>query len=268
MKFIKHIGFALCSALLISSCTKVIDVKLNEAAKKYVIDGTVTDAPGGCKVKISQTKKFSDDNTFPGVSGATVTITDNTGTTTTLTEGAQGEYVAPALVALSGRQYTLKVAVGGQTFTAISDMPQRVALDTLYMTTENLFGDMWTLANIEFNDPAGRGNNYRFRQYVNGQQVKQIFGGNDDYTDGKRMSAKLFIDPGVVDDYKIKSGDTITVDFMCIDLVTYKYWFSLYMSATGNSQSAAPANPVSNIQGGALGCFSAYSLQTRSVVAQ
>jgi len=52
----------------------------------------------------------------------------------------------------------------------------------------------------------------------------------------------------------------------CIDKNVYEYWYSLDQSSTGSSQSAAPGNPVSNMQGGALGYFSANTLQSRSVV--
>ncbi|MEO6219108.1 MAG: DUF4249 domain-containing protein, partial [Ginsengibacter sp.] len=69
-------------------------------------------------------------------------------------------------------------------------------------------------------------------------------------------------------DEKIMSGDTILLDMQCIDAAVYKYWFSLNQSATGNSQSASPANAVTNINGGALGYFSAHTLQTKSVIVQ
>ena len=53
-----------------------------------------------------------------------------------------------------------------------------------------------------------------------------------------------------------------------IDPVVYKYWFSLSQNATGETQSASPANPVSNIKGGALGYFSAHTISTKSIIAQ
>ncbi len=56
---------------------------------------------------------------------------------------------------------------------------------------------------------------------------------------------------------------------MCIDAAVYKYWYSfLTGGASGDSNSASPANPVTNIKGGALGYFSAHTLQTKTVVVQ
>lgn len=48
----------------------------------------------------------------------------------------------------------------------------------------------------------------------------------------------------------------------CVDKAVNLYFVS--MSQT-NGESATPANPVSNIAGGALGYFSAYTKQIKKV---
>jgi len=65
---------------------------------------------------------------------------------------------------------------------------------------------------------------------------------------------------------KINTGDVVKVDMECVDKNVYEYWYSLDQGSTGSSQSAAPGNPVSNMQGGALGYFSANTLQTKNAV--
>src|SRR3546814_20603246 len=84
--------------LWVTSCEKVIDLNLKGVEAKYVIEGTLSNQPGDCQVLISQTKDFDQDNDFPVISGATVTIL-STGdeTATTLTEKAPGIYKAPPL---------------------------------------------------------------------------------------------------------------------------------------------------------------------------
>ena len=63
------------------------------------------------------------------------------------------------------------------------------------------------------------------------------------------------------------SGDQVTVDMLCLDPAVYKYWYSLDRGATGGGISGAtPANPVTNISGGALGYFSAHTLQSKTMV--
>lgn len=252
-------------AVALSSCTEVIDIDLNNAEKKYVIEGTITDKAGGCRVLITQTKNFDENNNFPGVGGAAVTITDNAGNATALMETSAGVYEAPLLVAVAGATYTMHVTIDTASFTASSMMPVRVPFDSLYITDETLFGGNWKLANVEYNDPPGKGNGYLFVQRVNGVKTKQIYTTNDDITDGNHQSIKLYLQPNTEDEDKLKTGDSVQVEMICLDAAMYKYWYSAGQSSTGSSQSASPANPVSNIQGNALGYFSAQAVEKKAV---
>lgn len=254
-------------ALLLTSCEKVIDLDLNEAEKKYVVEAVITDQPGTARVLITQTKNFDEDNNFPGIAGAAVTITESGGATTVLTETAAGVYEAPSLVAATGKTYELVVNVGGNTFSASCRMPVKSNLDTIFVTDEFLFTDTRKIVNVEFRDPPGRGNNYRFVQYVNTKKEDEIFIQNDDYTDGRDINNRLYFFAEDDDTASlIKSGDTIKIEMLCIDQPVYTYWFSLLRSAVGNDGQATPSNPVTNMQGGALGYFSAHTLQEKTMV--
>lgn len=250
------------------SCEQVIDLDLNGAEKKYVIEAVVADKAGTARVLISQTKDFDQDNNFTGISGATVTITEAGGATTVLGETIAGIYENSGLVASSGKTYSLSVKIGSNQFSAVCTVPQKVNLDTVYVSDEFLFTETRKIVNTEYKDPAGRGNSYRFIQYVNTKKENQILIQNDEYTDGRYVNTKLFYFSDDDDDEEegIKSGDEIKVDMLCIDPAVFKYWYSLSRSATGTSGQATPANPVSNMQGGALGYFSAHTLQTKSFI--
>jgi hypothetical protein len=254
------------TTILASSCQKVIHVDLNSAEKKYVIEAMITDQPGTAQVLISQTKNFDENNDFPGVTGATVTISENGGTPVAMNETTAGKYEHPTLTGASGKTYALSVSVAGKTFTAVSIMPQRVNLDTIFTTDELLFTETRKIVNTVYKDPPGRGNNYRFIQYINTKKGTQVIVNNDDYTDGRTVYNKLFYFPDDNDSNKIKSGDSVRIDMLCIDANVYRYWFSLDRSSTGGSGQATPSNPVSNLQGGALGYFSANTLQTKKML--
>jgi hypothetical protein len=256
--------------LPLNSCEKVIDLDLNEAAKKYVIEGILTDLPGTARVLISTTKNFDEDNSFPGVNGATVTITEIGGTTTTFIRTSDGIYESTALVGVSGKTYSLSVTIAGETFSAVCNMPQKVNLDTIFVSDEILFGETRKIVNTIFTDPAGLGNSWRFVQYVNGKKEDQLMIRDDEYSDGRRINNKLFYFTDDEDNEKdeIESGDEVMIDMLCIDPVIYKYWWSLFRSSTdvGGQGQATPSNPVTNIQGGALGYFSAHTLQTKTMI--
>ena len=248
------------------SCEKVIDIKLRESEINYVVEGVITNEPGGCRVSITQTKNFTEDNQFAGVSGATVTIKDN-GLTIALAETQPGVYEATQLKGMQGHVYELTVSIGDQVFTATYTMPQPVNMDTLYIS-EGPFGQ-FRFATVRYSDPAGINNGYRFVQYLNGVKDPEIFWENDEFTDGLSIITQL--DTGVDeedDPRNIKSGDEVTVEMLSLDEAIYKYWYSIRSGGgDGNGGVAAPANPLTNIRGGALGYFSAHSIDRKTIIA-
>lgn len=266
MKQLKAIVAALVLAIGFSSCQKVIDVKLDEADKKVVIDAVITDQAGGCIVKVSQTKKFNESNDFNGLSGAQVSIKAPDGSITPLSETSTGIYKHASLSGQPGKQYELTVTVNGQTFIGTSVMPEAVVLDSIYIKTQKFFDEDETFSNVMFVDPEGERNYYRLLQFVNGEKSKGSFIIDDDLSDGKLFNTTLYFLPDDDED-KIKPGDMVSIEMQCVDASVYKYWFSLEQSSTGSSQSAAPSNPVSNISGGALGYFSAQVVSSMSVQA-
>ncbi len=260
-KYIAYI-FILLAVNFLASCEKVIDVKVDDAAKKYVIEGVLTDQPGSCMVMITQTKGFNEDNDFSGVNNAKVTITDDAGVVSNLTQTGAGLYES-SLKGVPAKTYTLQVNIGGEVSTGVSKMPLPVSLDSLYITEVSFFSTTSKLVNVQYSDPITSGNNYRFVKFVNRIKNKGIYVQNDDLSNGRVSTATLFSR-----DSDISKGDTVKVEMQCIDPVIYKYWFSLSQSATGETESASPANPVSNITGGALGYFSAHTVITKSIIAK
>jgi hypothetical protein len=261
-----QIVLVIFSLFLFTSCEKVIQLDLNGAEKKYVIEAVITDQPGTARVLITETKDFDQDNNFPGIGGAAVSISENGGPVTIIHETSSGIYEDPLFVGSTGKTYTLSVTIGSKNFSATSSMQQKVNLDTIFTTDEILFADIRKIVNAVYREPAGRGNNYRFIQYVNGLKEDQVLIQNDDYTDGRTVTSKLFYFADEDDNRIIQSGDTVKVDMLCIDPAIYRYWFSLDRSSIGGSGQATPSNPVTNMQGGALGYFSAHTLQTKTMI--
>ncbi len=265
MKSLTQIGASVLMILLFASCEKVISINLNDTEKRYVIEGNLSNEGGNCTVTITQTKNFNEDNNFPGVSGAIVTVSDNGSAPKQLTETTPGNYTTTAINGTIGHTYTLNINVGGRTFTSTSKMPVLVKLDSLYVEESFFFGDSTKVVNVKYSDPVETGNAYQFVQYKNSVEEKTVFVINDDYTNGRPVTTPLFIFSDDDEDKKLKTGDIIKIVMKCIDPGYYKYLFSID-AATGSSNNATPANPVSNITGGALGYFSAHTTQSKSLV--
>jgi len=258
-------------ALLLSSCEKAIDLKLNDTSPQYVIEGVLTNETGSCKVLISETKKFTDDNTFIGVSNAQVSINTN-GANYNLNGTAAGIYQNNILTGVPGQTYQLNVSINGKTFTGICTMPQPVALDSIYLvkdnTGNNKDGSTRKYATVQYKDPVAIKNYYRFVQYINGRKEQTVFVDGDEFTNGQMVNKRLDYSNKNDDPAKdIRPGNQITIEMLCLDAPVYKYWYSLTSSSSGDGNNAAPANPLTNIQGGALGYFSAHTIQRRTLVA-
>jgi hypothetical protein len=258
MRFISFTIGVMLSALVLTSCEKVIDVDVKEADKNYVIEGVVTNEQGGCLVRISRTKSMQDNNEPDGISGAQVQIRDERGVVTRLEETAPGLYRS-ALAGVPGTRYELSVTIGSQSFNASSYMPLPVPVDSLYISSMEMLGEKEYMTNILYSDPAEKGNAYRFVQYQNVKKNKVFTIINDELSNGRRNTVTYFNN-----DEELTKGDHIRVEMQNIDPAVYKYWYSLWQGATGEGNAASPANPTGNITGGALGYFSAHSVSSKT----
>jgi hypothetical protein len=245
------------------SCKKVIQIDLNSAAPQIVIEGEITDTTGPYFITLSKTVNFSASNDFPPVSGATVQITDsNTAQTFTLTESSPGNYSTAALRGKSLHTYLLSVTAEGKSYKASSTMPAVVPLDSVTFVANLDFNNKNAInAVVNFQDPPGVANDYRFIETLNGKVLPDIFVFEDRLSDGRDIRQTLYNDTST-----LHTGDQLTVDMYCVDKKIYDYFFSL-LQVTGNNgfQSASPANPNTNISNGALGYFSAHTIRSKTL---
>ena len=264
----KKLSYLLFFVISISSCQKVINVKLNDSAQQYVIEGEVTNAAGPYTVSISRSRNFTENNDFDQITGATVLITDVTSSLTdTLRVSSPGKYSTSKLQGVPGHSYQLNVVIGNQRFTATSVMPtQLVRIDSLYASRSTFGGEDVYMSPV-YTDPVGKGNYYRVRQWVRGIQIKGSRARSDEATDGFTYRSQLFYDTeDESGNPKINLNDSIMAEVQCINREVYDYFRTLG-DATGDN-SATPANPLTNISGGALGIFNTCLSSRRSAVAR
>lgn len=246
-----------------ASCQKVIDLKLRNDTGKLVIEGNIVNKRGQQTVKLSQNISFTSTNTYPPVSGAAVTVTDSLGNTFRFTERAAGTYTANFPTTPRGT-YALAVTTGGKTYTATSQMPRPVEIDSV-IAQPQLFNSNKNRRDIlvYFQDSPGITNQYRFILTVNGVQVSRVFAFNDDFFDGKFVSLELF-----ANETDIEPGDTVTVEMQCVDKPVYTYWFSLMQQDNGPGGGVSPSNPPTNISPATLGYFSAHTSSVKTLIVQ
>jgi len=260
--FLKLFFMGQISVALIS-CEDIIDVELRDSEPRLVIEGTVTNQAIPPTVRISKSTNYFDPGIYPGVSGATVEISDDLGFSEILTEVEPGLYMAEGLAVREGSMYFLEVETDGQMYTAASYMEYIVPADSLeleYIPGRGFFEDGYYV-HVFFTDPPERENQYRIIAYKNGLMEQTIHLVEDTFLDGRSIEYFLFTPA-------YQQGDTIMVDLVSLDPYVYTYFETLnsVVSSSGGGNPANPANPISNISNEALGYFGALAVNRQILV--
>ncbi|WP_437918064.1 DUF4249 domain-containing protein [Sphingobacterium sp. LRF_L2] len=265
----KKIYILILSFFLFASCEKEIDLELDDQSGNIVIEGNVTDEDGPYLVRITKSVAFSESNKYPALSDAVVKISDDFGQEDELTYIGNGYYSTSALQGIPGRTYTLDVMVQGEHYVASSKMPERVELLSLKQDTMKLGGEIRYTVLPEFIDPEELGNRYLFILSVNDRSKINIATISDNIDNGVMNKRSLMpsVDEEDEDD-EIVVGDTIHVKMHCIDQTVYRYYTALsqLLDSGGPGGGVTPSNPPSNITNGALGIFSAHTVNYMDLV--
>ena len=265
------LSLVLLSGALIS-CQKIVSIDLNKANPQMVIEGIVTDQPTPDSVVLSKTGDyFKPSLYFPPVPNALVTISNGYGTIDTLKESNPGTYRSSGINGVPGTTYMLTVAAEGKVYSAASTMPEKVTIDSVYATPFRAFdGDVGYYLYIMFKDPPSPGNYYRVNLGINRPLPPDSITGeryhlySDKLTNGNEITLRMRTGRSVL------TGDTLTVELLCIDEASYDYFRTLNDILTSDRAptSLAPTNPNTNLSNGSLGYFSAFTIDKRKIVLQ
>ena len=140
-------------------------------------------------------------------------------------------------------------------------MPDTTHLDSLsYFLNSGGFGDPEWFVLMHWSDKESEENFYRFKAAINSEKDNQISLLDDLLINGVETQYPLF-------DVTVNDYDSLSIEFIEIDRETYNYLKVLGEIASGeNATSAAPGNPVSNLNGDAIGFFGAYAITNGFIV--
>jgi hypothetical protein len=260
------IVLSLISIFQFPGCQKVIDIDLNEAAPRIVIEGLINDRRGPYAVSISKSGSYFNEPVLPTVSGARVIISDNTGAVDTLRETAPGIYLTSRTRGIPGRTYKLRVISENQEYAGTSTMYSHVNIDSLSLVRSEIqhfdFGnnnenELNMEIHCHFKDPPEK-NYYRVRVFKNDSintQNYRLF--DDQYTNGSQTELRVA---------RAEKGADYRVELMSIDKPTYNFYRTLEdLLYTNPFFGSTPANPNSNLSNGALGYFGAYAVSVKTI---
>jgi len=258
----KTFFLSLLILIFIYSCTKTITPHLNTVSSQLIIQGAISDTAGPYYVSIVNSVDFYASNNYPGVSGASVIITNvTTGVRDSLTEASTGLYMTHAILqGVPGNTYLLNVSLNGNTYKASSTMPRHVNLDSVTFD----FTDTTRIeARANYQDPSGIHNFYKYGMVINGVVDKRFLTFDDRLSDGRYIRDNVDADTS-----EIKRYNAVQVNLVGVDSNVYTFLHEAENVAYNNGSLVGPANPVSNISGGCLGYFSAQTVSNKTATAK
>jgi len=263
--------------LVISGCTKNIDVKIPDYVQKLVVEGKI-EKGSNPEVYLSYTVPYFGNHTSNladfAVKGALVIVSDGTSTDTLkdATFGSGFWYKANNMVGVEGGTYFLTILLNGKTYTAQTTIWPQVKLDSLWFKV--LRDDSLGFIYAHMTEPGATKDNYRwFAKRIGKDQTFLAPLGSafdDKFINGK--SFDFAYDRGVVqnstanDDNNnekgfFKKNDQVVVKFCTIGYEEFRFFRSYDANIVSNGNPfAAPTNLQNNIVGeNVLGVWCGYN---------
>jgi len=293
---VRSFGF-LFLLLIFSSCEKTINLKVQNQPSKLVVDASIENNNFPVVVLSASLNYFSSitpeelSNSF--VHNAIVTVSDGTNTAQlkeysytdtsrytfyyyTVDENNPG-----GIVGQFNEQYQLNIKTSdGQEYTAATTIPLLTKkCDSLWWKPAPNVDDTTLCVMFgRFTDPPGLGNYIRYFTRINSERflpgINSVF--DDQVVDGKTYSLQFDMgwDKNSLDKPNADNGygyahrgDTVTLKYCNIDKATYTFWntWEFAWASYGNPFSS-PVKVIRNISNGALGAFSGYAVQYKSII--
>jgi hypothetical protein len=264
--------FALLFAVtaFVTSCTEKIDIELDEGYTRLIVDGTITTDTTAHTIRLSHTTSYYYSEPAPGVSGATVTLSDGE-TEITLSETEPGIYQTPVdYFGIPGRTYSLNITLaspinGVDTYNASSYMFHGEKLDSIKAAYHDDWGtEGFYEVQCYVLDPPST-DFYQFKIYKNDELITDTLSKvmitddrfyNGNYTNGIGIG---FLDQSKPRE-KVLSGDRLSIQTSRITEEYFTFITELQLQSGYQTPlfSGPPANIKGNINNGAVGFFATY----------
>ncbi|MCD6066388.1 MAG: hypothetical protein K0S33_1214 [Bacteroidetes bacterium] len=264
MKTIKYAGLFLFTAIVLSSCQKVVQVDVPEGETLLVVDAWINDLPGTQTVRLTTTVPVFDPNRTPTANGATVILTDlSNGKQYTFNQNiGTGNYeFTPATgdtLAVETHQYQLSIAWQGNSYSALSTLNRTTTIDTVGYDQVKDFasGELEGYAVWLFGKdiPGPKRDYYWIKSYRNGVLYNQsnVINISEDAGGGESTDGLCFIPPVAYFtvlpfDKPLQVNDTYTAEVHSLNKESYEYLYQMY-TQINNSQAGLFATTPENLR--------------------
>lgn len=227
--------------ILFLGCEDVIDVNLNEAQPRLVIEASINwlkNTTGNEQsIKLSLSSPFYDDDIVPA-NNATVIITDENNTTFIFTENNEtGIYTNNNFIPAIDRTYTLTIDYNNEEYTATETLKSVVPIDYVEQNDEGGITGEDIELKAYYTDPANE-DNYYFFEFISDIPVTptlEVY--EDEFTNGNQIF-------GYYTEEDLEPGDIVTIRNYGVSQQFYEFMFILLQQSSDEGGGPFETQPA------------------------
>ncbi|WP_400079516.1 DUF4249 domain-containing protein [Winogradskyella sp. R77965] len=237
----KKILFFVSILFVFSSCEDVVDVDLNEAEPRLVIEASINwfknTAGNEQSIKLSLSAPFFDNN-LPPANGAVIQINDtNNNQYNFIEDGLTGIYRNDSFVPIIDETYTLIIIYQGETYTGTETLKSVVPIDFVEQKNDGGFSGEDIELKAFYTDPANVENYYYFEFISNIPTIPALEVYEDRFTDGNQIF-------GFYTEEDLESGNEVTIRNYGISDRFYEFMFILLQQGSDDSGGPFETQPA------------------------
>ncbi len=228
----RYIKFtALVFTILIASCEDVIDVPVQNAPTRLVVEASLDWEKGTTgneqTIRLSNSSAFFDTTSNTAVTGASVKVTnDSSGAEFIFADQNNGEYATSSFVPIIGQSYTLEIIHNGEMYSAQETLMAVPEITDIFQDVEDGFDDEILEAHIVFTDPPEEGNYYFFKFQKQGELLPDFEVGDDEFVNGNEIDWWYEIEESD-DETDVRqpfaAGDVLDIEMYGVSEAFYNY---------------------------------------------
>jgi hypothetical protein len=226
---------------ILFSCEDVIDITLNEADPRLVVEASIdwfkNTSGNEQSIKLSLSAPFFDEST-PPANGASIQITDtNNNTFNFIEDGTTGIYRNTDFIPVIDEAYTLTINYNGDTYSATENLKSVVQIDFIEQNNEGGFSGEDIELKAFYTDPANIDNYYFFEFITEISVVPDLDVFDDTFTDGNQIF-------GFFSEEDLKAGDEVTIRNYGISEQFYEFMFVLLQQGSDDGGGPFETQPA------------------------
>lgn len=234
------IALFLITATLFTSCEEVIEVPLETAAPRLVINASLKWEKGSSgadqQIKLTTTTGYFD-AVIPTVSGAEVVVTDEAGNSFPFLETEPGDYRCTNFIPALNKEFKLKITLNGEVYEAVEIMKPVPVIDKIEQEERDGFGGKFIQVKAFYTDNGDTEDYYLFRFSPSHKLVPGFQVSEDEFYQGNQIF-------GIYLSEDMKANDKIDITLSGISQRYFNYMSKIIAAAGSGGPFQSPGSVI------------------------